>query len=77
MENDSKYTIEELEKIRLDDYNNKYIDYHFLSKNRVDGCMWEIVNCRIHSIGHKFMCNAYNYNLKQAIELAQKNFYEK
>lgn len=64
------YTIKEIEEIRLEDIKNNFISYDILKFPNSEDCNWEICNCRIPEIGHKFICNAYKYNLQEAIDLA-------
>lgn len=70
-------SLEEIEKIRIEDYNRKAIYYRCIVKENPMDSKWEIWNCRFESIASKFLCQAYFYGLGEAITLANEHFYAK
>lgn len=69
--------LEEIEKIRIEDYNRKAIYYRCIIKENPMDSKWEIWNCRFELIASKFLCQAYFYGLGEAITLANEHFYAK
>ena len=68
-------TVEEIERDRLEDFNNKAIFFELSHTHNPHDCKWKIWNCRHEYVGDAIFCSAFTHTLEQAIEIAKKEFY--
>ena len=61
--------LHELENIYKEDKRNGYLEIKFIGGDIDKDSKWDISNCRYPGIGDRVFINAYEFSLKEAIDI--------